>query len=605
MMTGPAAERVETADDPVQGEGTRGAPRESDLRLHALVEESFDVVLVVQADGTLTYVSSAIRATAGYEPQELVGSNFLLYVHPDDTAMAQRWFAQALRSPDLVIRGQLRYRQQDGRWRYADAVSRSLMDHPGVGGIVAILRDATDRTLAEQSRRASEARLNTLMEQSSDVILLTTPDGRVEYAGAAVAEATGYQGAEIIGKSVVDFVHPDDRAAAAAAFADVAEGRSDGFRAVWRCRHKDGQWRIHEVIGRDGRGVPGVPGLIVTCRDVTERRVLDQARRDGDAMLLAIARSARDAIVLVGNDGRIAFWNDGASVLYGWSEREALGADFIGLVPKERRQRVLDDFRQVRETGRSALMNKTLETIALTNAGEQVPVEMTLTPVNLKDQWNVLLIVRSIAERRLAAAERETHEGAIRRSLVESIEAIAATLEARDPYTAGHARRVSALCVAIATRLGYTEDRICGLRLAAQVHDIGKISIPAEILCKPGRLSEIELRLVQTHSQAGYDILRNVQFPWPIAEIVRQHHERLDGSGYPRGLKATEILPEAKILAVADVVESMVQHRPYRAAMGMEAALTELSGGRGARYDARVVDVCTALFREQGYAFGA
>jgi putative two-component system response regulator len=192
-------------------------------------------------------------------------------------------------------------------------------------------------------------------------------------------------------------------------------------------------------------------------------------------------------------------------------------------------------------------------------------------------------------------------EARLKTTLLESITAIAAIVELRDPYTAGHQRRVAQLASAIAGELGWSEQQIEGLNMAGVVHDLGKIRVPAEILSKPGTLSEIEFSMIQQHSQAGYDILKEIDFPWPIAEFVLQHHERLDGSGYPHGLKGDEILPETRILSVADVFEAMASHRPYRPGFGIETALKEIEAKRGTLFDPDVVDAILLLFREKGY----
>jgi len=189
----------------------------------------------------------------------------------------------------------------------------------------------------------------------------------------------------------------------------------------------------------------------------------------------------------------------------------------------------------------------------------------------------------------------------LRQSLEQSIETIADTVEARDPYTAGHQRRVAELATTIAREMGLPEDQINGIHLAGIIHDLGKIHVPAEILSKPGKLNEIEYMLIKQHPQDGYNILKDVKFPWPIADIILQHHERMDGSGYPQGLKGKAILIEARIMAVADVVEAMSSHRPYRPGLGIDAALDEIIRMRGTYYDPQVVDVCVALFREKKY----
>jgi len=181
------------------------------------------------------------------------------------------------------------------------------------------------------------------------------------------------------------------------------------------------------------------------------------------------------------------------------------------------------------------------------------------------------------------------------------VQVIAMTVESRDPYTAGHQRRVAQLACAIAAKLDYPEDRIRGLRVAGIIHDLGKISVPAEILSKPSKLTDNEFNIMKEHPQVGYNILKNIEFSWPIADIVHQHHERINGSGYPQNLKGEEILPEARILGVADVFEAMASHRPYRPALGVKVALEELSKNRGNLYDPDVVDACINLLQKDGF----
>lgn len=186
-------------------------------------------------------------------------------------------------------------------------------------------------------------------------------------------------------------------------------------------------------------------------------------------------------------------------------------------------------------------------------------------------------------------------------SMEATITAIAALVEMRDPYTSGHQSRVSKLSVAIASEMGLREKEVHGIRLAAAIHDLGKIQVPAEILSKPSRLTNIEFSLIKNHPQAGYDILKNIDFPWPIGQMVYQHHERIDGSGYPQGLKEVEILIGAKIIAVADVVEAMASHRPYRPGLGIDKAIDELLDSRDKYYDSHAVDACVKLFRAKAF----
>lgn len=224
-----------------------------------------------------------------------------------------------------------------------------------------------------------------------------------------------------------------------------------------------------------------------------------------------------------------------------------------------------------------------------------------------RELLDLYLAVAGLFDTALAriASERERKHSLeqLEASLEETIQAMAATIEMRDPYTAGHQRRVADLARRIAEEMGRPEEETHGIYLAAAIHDIGKIHIPAEILSFPGKLGEIEYTLIKAHAQAGYEILKNVEFPWPVAQMVWQHHEHLDGSGYPRGLQGDDIMLGARILCVADVVESMASFRPYRPGLGTRKALAEIRKHRGRLYDAAVVDACLKLFREKGYEF--
>jgi len=190
-----------------------------------------------------------------------------------------------------------------------------------------------------------------------------------------------------------------------------------------------------------------------------------------------------------------------------------------------------------------------------------------------------------------------------KRAMDAAIDTMSKIIEAKDPYTAGHQHRVCQLAVPLARELGLSEDKIEGIRIASLIHDIGKIGLPTEILSKPTTLTDIEFNIIKEHSQIGYDILKSIDFPYPVAQIVLQHHERLDGSGYPSNLKGDKILLEAKIIGVADVVEAMSSHRPYRPALGIEKALEEISQNKGILYDSEVVDTCIRLFKEKGFKF--
>ncbi len=231
------------------------------------------------------------------------------------------------------------------------------------------------------------------------------------------------------------------------------------------------------------------------------------------------------------------------------------------------------------------------------------PAEIDLLEEMAGDMAFGVRALHTRQERDLALEQNRQQLVRLQTNLEDTVRAIATIAEMRDPYTSGHQTRVADLAAAIARQMGLPEEQVHGIHLAGVVHDLGKIRIPAEILSKPGKISDIERSLIKVHPQAGYDVLQGIDFPWPIAQMVLQHHERLDGSGYPQGLKGDQIIIGARILSVADVVEAISAHRPYRPGLGIEAALDEITKQRGAYYDSQAVDACLAVFREQGYTF--
>ncbi len=224
--------------------------------------------------------------------------------------------------------------------------------------------------------------------------------------------------------------------------------------------------------------------------------------------------------------------------------------------------------------------------------------QRTIELIKLNEQ-----LKQDIARRENAEAEVQSTLDKLRSAMGGVVQAMALTVERRDPYTAGHQRRVSDLARGVAAEMALSTHQIDGIRMAGLIHDLGKICVPVEILSKPGQLTEIEHILIKDHPQVGYEILKEIEFPWPVAQIVLQHHERIDGSGYPVGLTGDDIIIEAKTLAVADVVEAMASHRPYRPTLGRDMAIEEISQNRGVLYDADVVDACMKLLQEKNFQF--
>jgi PAS domain S-box-containing protein/putative nucleotidyltransferase with HDIG domain len=319
--------------------------------------------------------------------------------------------------------------------------------------------------------------------------------------------------------------------------------------------------------------------------------------REREEWLSTVLKSIGDGIIATDRDGLITFMNPLAEKMTGWTQDEALNKALPEVFCMEGPS-----------SGKVSRPEKARgagENMLLSRKGGQVPVEQISAPIidRKKAPLGNVLVFRDIARRKMAERELNESYDRLSRALEGIIRAMSVTIEMRDPYTAGHQRRVSKLACAIARKIGLPETQIEGIRMAGEIHDIGKIYVPAEILSKPGKLTDIEFTIIKTHSQVGYDILKNIEFPWPIADIVAQHHERLDGSGYPAHLKGDAILLEANIIIVADVVEAMSSHRPYRPSHGIDKAITEITQNKGVLYDATVVDHCVRLFRETDFSF--
>ena len=335
---------------------------------------------------------------------------------------------------------------------------------------------------------------------------------------------------------------------------------------------------------------------------IRARKAAEKSLRESEAKFRSLVESTSDWIWEIDEHDVYTYSSPQVLGMLGYSAEEVIGKTPFDLMTPEDAGRIGEMFAPIAEARKHFRL---LENANLHKNGQVVSLETSGAP--MFDAQGVFKgyrgIDRDITERKEAEKERRASAEKLEQILLQTIEAIAATVEARDPYTAGHQQRVALLASAIASEMGLSAEIIHGISLAASIHDLGKIRVPAEILSKPGRLNQIEYELVKGHSQTGYDIIKHIQFPLPIAQMVLQHHERLDGSGYPQGLKDTQILLEAKILAVADVVEAMSSHRPYRPSLGMDAALEEITRNRGVYYDPEVVDSCIALFQKKKFEF--
>jgi PAS domain S-box-containing protein/putative nucleotidyltransferase with HDIG domain len=336
------------------------------------------------------------------------------------------------------------------------------------------------------------------------------------------------------------------------------------------------------------------------ARDITERKKAEEVLRKSQQEFASIFHNNPEALVYLDDMNTVLDINSRFSKLFGYNLEEIKGKNInCGIIhPPDKIEEAM------------SLTKKTIkgyinyDTIRKKKDGTLFSVSISGSSVLIDRKIKrSIILYQDITQRKQAEQQVKQGYEKLQRTMEATIYTISKIIETRDPYTAGHQNTVSQLAVAIAQEMKLPEDKIEGIRIAALVHDIGKINIPAEILSKPSKLNEMEFSLIKNHPKVGYDILRKIDFPWPVAKIVLQHHEKIDGSGYPQGLKGEKILLEAKIIGVADVVEAMSSHRPYRPSLGIDKALEEIIQNRGVLYDPEVVDVCLKLFKEKDFKF--
>jgi PAS domain S-box-containing protein len=343
-----------------------------------------------------------------------------------------------------------------------------------------------------------------------------------------------------------------------------------------------------------------------TSRYISEQIQAEKETAKVSRQMERILSAVGEGIYGVDKDGITTFVNPAAARMLGYERDELIGKAHHEMLHPGTSQGVRHSEKNcpISAVFKDGKPHKGTDQIFWRKDGSKFLAEFSCVPI-IEDGviTGAVSTFADITERKQAEEKLQVSLINLRRGLAGTIQAMAMIVETRDPYTAGHQRRTTDLARAIAQELGLADEMVDGIRMAGVIHDLGKISVPAEILSKPGSINDLEYNLIKVHAEAGYDILKGIDFPWPIAQIVMQHHERLDGSGYPRGLCGDEIILEARVMAVADVVEAMASHRPYRPAHSVEEALEEIISKKGTCFDPDVVDACVRLFKEKGFSF--
>ena len=480
-----------------------------------------------------------------------------------------------------------------------DYVYKHQLEKLGPALLRAVLEARTQGTLIQ-----SEERYRLLFEGFRDALmLLAPPEWQCLEGNKASLQLFGADNLAVLkGLSLWDLspdLQPDGASSAQAGKHKLEAALKEGHHQFeWQFRRLHGESFPAEVelLRLD---VNASIMLLAAVRDITERQQSSQKLLDSEERYRGLFESAKDGILILdGESGHITQANPFISEMLGLTMNVMLGKSLweVGLFPD--REQVEPILKELRETG---YVRRDDLHLPSKNGN---PHEVVFISNRYRAGQNLVIQcnIRDITDRKTAERLAIKYQSETMQSLHQIVAALVALNEARDPYTAGHELRVSELAFAIAMELNLSAHLCEGIRITGLVHDIGKFTIPAEILTKPHGISPQELALLQTHAQAGYEALRQIKFPWPVAEAVWQHHEPLNGTGYPRGLKGDQISLEGRILAVADTVEAMASNRPYRVSPGLEAGLAAVEAGKGSLFDASVVTACLRLFREKNYS---
>jgi PAS domain S-box-containing protein/putative nucleotidyltransferase with HDIG domain len=459
------------------------------------------------------------------------------------------------------------------------------------------------------SLQITEKRNQYFIQNSDDIIYTLDYEGKFTSLNESLQQKLGYENNSLLRKHYSILIYPEDIEKAVYVFNErrttVREMKSTKLRLKKHINGSNNNSSNYITVEVKARGVYdhesrtngklflGTYGL---ARDVSDVLKNEEVLRLQKIYFKELFNNSSEAIVILDNNSRIINSNKSFERLFQYSQRELKNRSIYDLI-------LPDNMTDERDFPISSIFVEK-ESVRKRKNGSLIDVMIYAYPIEYNNKYiGAYHIYKNIADIKRNEEELMDNLNKVRQSMGNISNAIVSTVEVRDPYTVGHQQRVSNLARAIAHEMGLSKDDVDAIRMAGTMHDLGKVNIPAEILSKPGQLSTIELNLVKMHPTIAYEILKKIEFPWPIAEIVYQHHERLDGSGYPRGLKGNSILLTGKILSVADVVESIASHRPYRPALGIKKALEEISSKRNIYYDAKVVDTCIRLFYEKNFSF--
>jgi PAS domain S-box-containing protein len=582
--------------------------RESEERFRLAFENANTGMCLVDLKGNLTRVNNKMCEIFGYTKKKLERMTVNDIACPEDIDKSLEFIQKSLQEKIGSDTFEKRYFHKKGHIVICDVSSSLIRNADGFPlYFISQIHDITKRKQAQDALKESEKKyreqheeLETIIESSPIMIYFKDTENRFTRVNKALVEITGLSKEEIEGKSNED-IKPRQAAKFWEEDKEIIATDKPKIGIVETIKTRRGLkiLQTDKVPHKDKEG--NIIGIVGFSVDITEQKKAQEELLRSEEKYRSLVENAQEGIYQSTVEGRHLTINPAFARMLGYDSPEEVMATITDItkqlyVNPDDRKKLLE---LVNEKG----LVTDFETEFYKKDGSRIWVSVNMHVVR-NEQGRILYyqgINQDITEKKKIEVERQENSERLRKSLDATINAMAVTVETRDPYTAGHQRRVADLARAIATEMNLKSEQVDGVHMACMIHDIGKISIPSEILTKPTQLTNLEFNLIKPHSQSGYDILKDIEFPWPVANVILQHHERMDGSGYPQGLKGNDILLEARIIAVADVVESMASHRPYRPSLGIEAALKEIEKNEGILYDNTVAEACLKLFREKSY----
>ena len=575
-----------------------------EAQFESIVATSQEWIWAIDKNGMHTYSNAAIENILGYTADEIVRLGAARdMVFEEDISLLTETLLRAIEGRKGWSNLVLRWKHKDGTLRYLESNAVAILDQAGnVQGFQGADRDITDRKKAEEMLRESEANYRQLFENSpAGIYQINFKSGKFIKANDVFCEYAGCTQEEITSLSPFDILSEDSQKLFLERLEKITKGVKVPEIVEFEILNKKGkrflvQLNIKNIYDAEGH----IVGADVVAHDITERKKTEEKIHQSEEKYRNILEHMQEAYYEVDLTGNLTFGNASLCRITGCSRDEFLGMNYSKFSDPENSKKVFQLFNKVYRTGEPE-DRFDWQVLRKDKTRRYIEASVSLMKDATGKKIGFRGLLRDITDRKRSEEKLQQTLDNLKKAVGTTIQVLVSVLESRDPYTAGHQTQVANLSCAIAAELGLDQERIEGLRMAGVIHDIGKLAIPTEILTKPSKLTDIEFSLIKQHPLSGYEMLKYVESPWPLAQIVYQHHERMNGTGYPRNLKGDEILIEARIMAVADVVDAMASHRPYRASLGIEEALREIEKNKEILYDETVVNACLKLFREKDY----